>query len=37
MSMTMDEEIERWTARRKSILVLEIIQGYHHRRGQPGI
>ena len=27
MSMTMDEEIKRWTARRKSILVLEIIQG----------
>jgi transposase-like protein len=27
MSMTMDEEIKRWTARRKSTLVLEIIQG----------
>ena len=27
MSMTMDEEIKRWTARRKSALVLEIIQG----------
>ena len=27
MGMTMDEEIKRWTARRKSALVLEIIQG----------
>ena len=27
MSMTMDEEVKRWTARRKSALVLEIIQG----------
>ena len=27
MSITMDEEINRWTARRKSALVLEIIQG----------
>jgi transposase-like protein len=27
MSMTMDEEIKRWTAKRKSALVLEIIQG----------
>jgi transposase-like protein len=27
MSTTMDEEIKRWTARRKSALVLEIIQG----------
>jgi transposase-like protein len=27
MSITMDEEIKRWTARRKSALVLEIIQG----------
>jgi len=27
MSTTMDEEIKRWTARRKSVLVLEIIQG----------
>jgi len=27
MSMVMDEEIKRWTARRKSALVLEIIQG----------
>ena len=26
MSITMDEEIKRWTARRKSALVLEIIQ-----------
>jgi len=27
MSVVMDEEIERWTARRKSALVLEIIPG----------
>ena len=27
MSMTMDDEIKRWTARRKAALVLEIIQG----------
>ena len=27
MSMTMDEEIKRWTARRKAAVVLEIIQG----------
>jgi transposase-like protein len=27
MSVAMDEEIKRWTARRKSALVLEIIQG----------
>lgn len=27
MSAVMDEEIKRWTARRKSQLVLEIIQG----------
>lgn len=27
MSTTMDEDIKRWTAKRKSALVLEIIQG----------
>ena len=27
MSIDMDEEIKRWTARRKSALVLDIIQG----------
>jgi transposase-like protein len=27
MSAVMDEEIKRWTAQRKSALVLEIIQG----------
>lgn len=27
MSTTMEEDIKRWTARRKSALVLEIIQG----------
>lgn len=27
MSTTMDEDVKRWTARRKSALVLEIIQG----------
>ena len=27
MGMTMDEQIKRWTARRKSALLLEIIQG----------
>ena len=27
MSAVMDEDIKRWTARRKSALVLEIIQG----------
>jgi transposase-like protein len=27
MGMKMEEEIERWTARRKSALVLDIIQG----------
>jgi len=27
VSMKMDEEVKRWTARRKSALVLEIIQG----------
>jgi hypothetical protein len=32
MSTLMDDEIKRWTARRKSAMVLEIIQG---RRGWP--
>jgi len=27
MSITMDEKIKRWTAKRKSALVMEIIQG----------
>ena len=27
MSATMDEDVKRWTARRKSALVLDIIQG----------
>ncbi len=27
MSAMMEEEIKRWTARRKSVLVLEILQG----------
>ena len=27
MSTTIEEEVKRWTARRKSALVLEIIQG----------
>ena len=27
MSVVMEEEIKRWTARRKSALILEIIQG----------
>jgi transposase-like protein len=27
MSIVMEEEIKRWTARRKSALVLEVIQG----------
>ncbi|MGY6519457.1 MAG: transposase [Lysobacteraceae bacterium] len=27
MSSTMEEEIKRWTARRKSALVMEILQG----------
>ena len=27
MSMTMDEEIKRWTAKRKSALVLDTIHG----------
>jgi hypothetical protein len=27
MSIVMDEDVKRWTARRKSALVLEIIQG----------
>ena len=27
MSMAMDEEIKRWTARRKAAVVVEIIQG----------
>ena len=27
MSVMMEEEIKRWTARRKSVLVLEVIQG----------
>ena len=27
MSMVMDEDVKRWTARRKSALVFEIIQG----------
>jgi len=27
MSMVMDEEIKRWTAKRKSALVIEILQG----------
>ena len=37
MSITMDEEIKRWTARRKSALVLEIIQGNHGGGGEPSI
>ena len=28
MSIEMDEEIKRWTARRKSALVLDIILGF---------
>jgi transposase-like protein len=27
MSMTMEDEIKRWTAKRKAALVMEIIQG----------
>ena len=27
MSVVMNEEVKRWTAKRKSALVLEIIQG----------
>ena len=27
MSMTMDESIKRWTTKRKTALVIEIIQG----------
>lgn len=27
MSMVMDEEVKRWTAKRKSALVIEILQG----------
>lgn len=27
MSTTMDEDVKRWTARRKSALVLDVIQG----------
>ncbi len=27
MSMTMDDSIKRWTAKRKAALVIEIIQG----------
>ena len=27
MSITMDEEIKRWTAKRKTALVMDIIQG----------
>jgi hypothetical protein len=27
MSVTMDDSIQRWTAKRKTALVLEIIQG----------
>ena len=27
MSMTMDDSIKRWTAKRKTALVIEIIQG----------
>jgi len=27
VSMVMEEDVKRWTARRKSALVLEIIQG----------
>ena len=27
MSVTMDESIKRWTAKRKAALVIEIIQG----------
>lgn len=34
--MITEEEINRWTARRKSALVLKIIQGEDHRfRGEP--
>jgi hypothetical protein len=32
MSIEMDEEIKRWTARRKSALVLEIIAREDHRQ-----
>ena len=40
MSTLMDEEIKRWTARRKTALVLDIIQGKTtvaeaHMRGCP--
>ena len=27
MSMTMDDSIKRWTAKRKTALVIEIVQG----------
>ena len=27
MSMTMDDSIKRWTAKRKTVLVIEILQG----------
>ena len=27
MSMTMEDDIKRWTAKRKAVLVMEIIQG----------
>ncbi len=33
MSVDMEEEVKRWTARRKSALVLEIIQGPHQALG----
>ena len=38
MSMVMEEEVKRWTAKRKAALVTEIIQGKSDGgRGQPGL
>ena len=34
MGMKMDEEVKRWTAKRKSALVLDIIQGKTENEGQ---
>ena len=34
MSMTMEDDIKRWTAKRKAALVMEIIQGKTSISGQ---
>lgn len=37
MSTLMEDDIKRWTAKRKTALVLDIIQGKTTVGGQPGL